>query len=195
MFISWLIASICFGQPPAAVKSMPSGWFTTVASCVWWVLPHRPTSQETDSTCCWSLESLLHKHTVRSFFNLSRCDCTFIHKLLWRTWMCAHFSAEKPIKILCNKPCTPRSSAILIPELIFHICRGFKWLVSKKNLELFQGCMGRNLLCVDNYELESKMFVKVLGCWLLTTFLFLITEIILKSGRVLKMRIFLFLRF
>lgn len=76
MFISWLIASICFGQPEAAMKNMPSGWFTTVASCVWLALPHRPTSQETNSTCWWNLESLSHKHTIWSIFHISRCDYT-----------------------------------------------------------------------------------------------------------------------
>lgn len=75
MFISWLIASICFGQPGAAVRNMPSGWFTTVASCVWLALPHRPTSQETNSTCWWNLESPSYKHTIWSFLYISRCDC------------------------------------------------------------------------------------------------------------------------
>lgn len=31
----------------AATKNTPSGWFTTVASCVWLAFPHGPTSQKT----------------------------------------------------------------------------------------------------------------------------------------------------
>lgn len=46
------------GQPAAAMKNMPSGWFTAAASCVWITFHTGPyLTKKNTSTCWWNHET------------------------------------------------------------------------------------------------------------------------------------------